>query len=142
MRFKEIDHLLYFAYGHNTNTKEMKRRCPDARYIGVAVLKNFKLVMKHFADIESSDGDQTQGVLWSISSKDLKTLDHDEGLHDHYNRIPIKVNMGDQELRAAAYIMDPSYRADAAPKDRYVDLVRQGYEEHDIPLDQLEQGLQ
>lgn len=142
MRFKEIDHVMYFAYGHNTNTDEMKKRCPDARYIGVAVLKNFRFILKHYADIEPSDGDQTYGVLWSITTKELKALDHDEGLHEHYNRIPVKVYMGDQDFRATAYIMDPGYNAEGPPDKKYVELVKQGYEEHDLPLDQLEQGLQ
>lgn len=142
MRFKEIDHILYFAYGHNTNTEEMKRRCPDARLIGTAVLKNFKLELRHFANIVHDEAAKTYGMLWSISIKELKTLDSDEGLHDHYNRIPVQVHLGDQILSATAYIMDPEYTAEGPPDKKYVELIAKGYEENDLPLDQLEQALQ
>lgn len=141
MRFEEIDHIMYFAYGHNTNSNEMKDRCPDARHIGHAVLKNFRFELNHFANIVSDDGAETHGVLWNISQKELKELDVDEGLHDHYNRIPVQVKFGDKTLQAAAYIMDPGYHPPDSLNKKYLKLVIEGYKENDLPLEQIKQAI-
>jgi hypothetical protein len=97
--------------------------------------------MRHYADIYPEDDAVTYGVLWSISGKDLKELDHDEGLHENYNRIPVQVHFGDRKLYATAYIMDPGYKNGHNPDKKYIELVAKGYEEHRIPLDQLRQAL-
>ena len=33
----------YFAYGSNMSYEQMKERCPDSKYVGVARLNGYKL---------------------------------------------------------------------------------------------------
>jgi gamma-glutamylcyclotransferase (GGCT)/AIG2-like uncharacterized protein YtfP len=141
MKIADIDHLYYFAYGHNTNTREMKHRAPTARFIAPAYIKNFRFLLKNYADIMPSDAAITHGVLYRINIKDLKQLDHDEGLHVHYNRIPVPAHVGDQTYQAMAYIMDPEYHVPHQPTKKYLDLVARGYQQHDLPLKQIQQAL-
>ena len=43
---------LYFAYGSNLNVLQMAQRCPDSVGISPAVLSDYKLVERSYADIE------------------------------------------------------------------------------------------
>ena len=141
MKTSDINTVYYFAYGHNTQSEAMKRRCPGAELIGKAVLKNFQLGFKHFSNIENIDGKSVIGVLWKISDRDLQALDDDEGLHRHYNRIPVEVHTKKKAYRAATYIMDPLYNPTAVPDKSYIRNLAIGYTEHDIPLSQITNAL-
>jgi len=142
MRIADIDHFYYFAYGHNTNSQEMLRRAPTARLIGSARLKNFQFILKNYSDIMPQDGASVMGVLWRVHLKDLDRLDHDEGLHINYNRIPVPVHCRGKTYRAMAYIMDPSYTEHDLPSRHYLKLVTQGYKEHNISLWQIKRALE
>lgn len=141
MRISEVDNILYFAYGHNTDNSEMARRCPSAKLIGKALLKNFKLVLKHFADIQNEEGAECYGLVWKIDHHDLKNLDKDEGYHRHYNRIPVEVEIKDGKAKVTTYIMDPGYKAHGLPTQKYVRMLSKGYKENDISLSQLETAI-
>jgi gamma-glutamylcyclotransferase (GGCT)/AIG2-like uncharacterized protein YtfP len=141
MRAKELETIIYFAYGHNTSTGTMMHRCPSAELIGVGVLHNFKLVLSHYANIENDDSAKVYGVLWRITPKDLKVLDSDEGLHDHYNRIPVEVHSKGRMFKSTAYIMDPAYHPNTDANDNYIKAIAKGYSEHGIPRDQLTQAI-
>lgn len=142
MKIADINHFYYFAYGHNTNTKEMLNRAPSAKLIGTAYIKNFKFLLKNYADIIPNDSSICHGVLYKIGLENLKELDHDEGLHVHYNRIPVPAHVGDQTYRAMAYIMDPEYHDPNSPSQEYLKIVLQGYQEHGLPMKQIKQALQ
>ena len=46
------DTYLYFAYGSNMNPERIRQRIPDARPVGRATLKGWRLVERLYADIE------------------------------------------------------------------------------------------
>ena len=142
MRISELSHVVYFAYGHNADNSEMARRCPSAELLGKGLLKNFKLVLKHYADIENKEDTECYGVVWKISQHDLKDLDGDEGFHIHYNRIPVEIELDGEKIRAMTYIMDPGYKASGLQKQKYVNMISKGYKENNIPLGQLEQAIE
>jgi len=119
----------------------MQHRCPNAELIGVGVLNNFKFALHHYANIVNDDREKTYGVLWRITYKDLKALDSDEGLHDHYNRIPVEVHSKGRMFRATTYIMDPAYKPNSDANDNYIKAIAKGYSEHGIPRDQLTQAI-
>lgn len=141
MKTSDINTVYYFAYGHNTQSEAMKHRCPGAELIGTAILKNFQLSFKHFSNIENHDGASITGVLWKISDDDLQALDDDEGLHSHYNRIPVEVHTKKKAYRATTYIMDPLYDPHSVPEKSYIRNVASGYAEHGIPLAQISDAL-
>ena len=58
--------IYYFAYGSNLHHLQMKRRCPNCRFIKKITLNNYKLTFrsKHgAADIEKKN---RQKSLWSF----------------------------------------------------------------------------
>jgi gamma-glutamylcyclotransferase len=144
MRLDDIGKIYYFAYGHNTNLEEFKKRVPDAERIGTAVLKHFTLTFHHFSNIEYRDNARVIGVLWHIERKSLKDLDHDEGFHKDYTRLPIQVfcDATDQQYDATCYIMDPAYTGNGLPTKEYLNMLLKGYRENHIPLIQLKRALE
>jgi gamma-glutamylcyclotransferase len=73
----------YFAYGSNMSYEQMKERCPDSKYVGVARLNGYKLDFTKMstlrgggvADIVESADDCVYGVLYTITDDDLAKLD-------------------------------------------------------------------
>ena len=84
----------YFAYGSNMSYEQMKERCPDSKYVGVARLNGYKLDFTKMstirgggvADIVESDDDCVYGILYTIIDDDLAKLDRFEGFPRMYNR--------------------------------------------------------
>jgi AIG2-like family len=70
----------YFAYGSNMDLDQMKRRCPDAEFLGPAVLPgcSFHINRRGVATVISSTG-KVHGILWEISSEDGRKLSRHEG---------------------------------------------------------------
>lgn len=142
MRAKEIENIHVFAYGHNTNTETIKHRCPNAKLVGTGVLENFEMTFNKFSNIQNHDGHKVYGIVWSVSHRDLLTLDNDEDLHQHYNRIPVEVHTKHGTIAASAYVMDPDYNPQVPPPKDYVNHIVQGYKEHGLPVEQIKQALQ
>lgn len=142
MRLDQLNTVNYFAYGHNTQAETIRERCPSARLVGTGVLHNFRLTFHKYANIENHDGEQVQGVVWNISESDLHHLDDDEGFHVHYTRIPVEVLVEGVPTRCTAYIMESAYHPAELPSPSYIQHVRKGYEEHGLPLSQLEQAVE
>ncbi|PHH78597.1 hypothetical protein CDD82_2956 [Ophiocordyceps australis] len=73
---------LYFAYGSNLHIKQMKRRCPNSRYIGRARLCNYRWQINErgFANIVETPGRCVDGLVYEIDQKDEAKLDINEGV--------------------------------------------------------------
>lgn len=91
---------LYFAYGSNMYWPQMQERCPSAKVIGPAFLKNYELAFTRFspkrkcgvADIIEAENKQVWGVVYQVSLSDLDLLDRFEGLHSKgYKHLSIEV---------------------------------------------------
>ena len=70
--------LYYFAYGSNLHHLQMKRRCPNCRFIKKITLKNYSLTFRSkygAADIEKKIGKKVYGALYTISKTAEKRLD-------------------------------------------------------------------
>ena len=69
--------MLYFAFGSNLDPEQMRERCPAHRQIGVAVLRDHKLVFPIFseswgggvASLQLSHGNDVWGVLHELSDR-------------------------------------------------------------------------
>lgn len=95
----------YFAYGSNMNPKQMSHRCPDAVPLGPAVLRDYVLVERKFADIDRKPGKQVNGMLWDISDNNLRALDRYEGYPELYIRYDVAVIFSGLTLKAIVYEM-------------------------------------
>ena len=125
--------ILYFAYGVNTNKQTFKQRVPSARYRSTATLDGYEFRWKQHAAILPKAGSTVHGVVWEIDRADLKDLDDYEF---NYRRETVQV-CSNRTLNAEAYFMTIK-ESTADDIDDYVDMVRLGYKEHGLPLEQLE----
>lgn len=79
--------MLYFAYGSNMDWEQMWKRCPSARFAGIAVLPNHRLAFTRksvkrgcgVADAVERDGGKVWGVVYDIDDLDVGRLDASEG---------------------------------------------------------------
>ncbi|HHX61087.1 MAG TPA: gamma-glutamylcyclotransferase, partial [Epulopiscium sp.] len=128
----------YAAYGSNMNLKQMKKRCPKAKVIGVGILNDYKLTFRGngHANIEASDGFQVPIVLWEITPTCERALDRYEGYPNYYIKKPILVETKSGSKKAMAYVMTSNYeKLKATPTATYYDIICQGYLDNHIPVD-------
>lgn len=133
--------MLYFAYGMNTNPKEMALRCPGASSMGHARLINHSFRFAQHADVELCADSYVDGVLWEITEEHLKSLDQLEGYPDYYNRVVATVIHGARSYHALVYRMQPGHLV-SEPTQGYYNLICEGYRAHGVPTDQLENCLE
>lgn len=73
---------LYFAFGSNMHLGQMHRRCPVSRYIGTAILPNYRFHInsRGYANVLFSAGDCVEGLVYLITEDDQMKLDMYEGV--------------------------------------------------------------
>jgi hypothetical protein len=131
----------YFAYGMNTNLKEMSDRCPLAINLGKCTLKNYELKFRHHADIDYKYGSEMEGVLWDITFDCEKALDSLEGYPFYYDKIEVVVNPIETintmtHIIAMAYTMT-SKGVEQLPSTHYEKCLMEGYLENGLDVDKL-----
>ena len=133
--------MFYFAYGMNTNRSSMTWRCPGAVSFGHARLLDHEFRFSHHADVIVSPGESVDGVLWLIDEDHLAELDMLEGYPLYYDRKILPVEYQDNIIMAECYRMQPDnisgYITDEYPSQGYLDMLLEGYLEHNIPDDQI-----
>lgn len=128
--------MLYFAYGMNTNTQGMARRCPGAVAHGHARLPGHRFRFAGPADVQVDRRDYVDGVLWDITPGCLRALDALEGFPHYYDRKWAQVEFAQGECSALVYCMQPGHK-NSPPSEGYFDMVYEGYREFGVPQDQL-----
>jgi len=83
--------FFYFAYGSNMNPERIRLRIPEARPLGRATLKGWRVAERLYADIEKARGGRVEGVLYCVSETELRRLDAYEGYPRVYDCIPVSV---------------------------------------------------
>lgn len=95
--------MLYFAYGANLNKRAMKRRCPASEPLHTAVLENYRLCFRRYADIGPENGAAVHGALWKVTPACMRALDMFEG--SEYRHITVNVAAEGKTFEAVAYVM-------------------------------------
>lgn len=83
--------VLYFAYGSNMCAAQMRERIPDAEKIGVGRLADYALVWDKQSKIDGSAkaniieraGSEVWGVVYRLSSDDMRKMDRHERSYEH-----------------------------------------------------------
>lgn len=132
--------MLYFAYGMNTDRTGMAQRCPGALSLGHARLRDHSFRFAVHADVMPCHNSWVDGVLWVIDQQHLNSLDRVEGYPWYYDRAELDVEHRGQLVKAHCYRMQPG-NDDAAPTQSYLDSVMRGYEQHNVPTDQILNSL-
>lgn len=107
--------MLYFAYGSNMDPKQMRCRCPSARCVGVACLRDHRLAFSRrsrtwkcgVADAVPAPGRRVWGVVYCIDPKEVSQLDRYEGYgpgrrRNAYRRRACTVHLDDKDASPLA----------------------------------------
>jgi len=122
----------YIAYGSNLSVEQMKQRCPDAKVIGMAAIRDWKLVFRVHATIEPAEGRVVPVLIWEISERDERNLDRYEGAPSYYRKEDMTVTMTDfegknpREVTATVYLMNDGHPI-RTPMKSYYDVLEEGY---------------
>ncbi len=132
---------LYMAYGSNLSVEQMRFRCPDARVIGKAYLKDWKLVFRFHADIEPCKGCRVPVLIWEISIQDEKRLDRYEGYPHYYIKKDLNAVMQDtgKNVKAMVYVM-ATMKNQEPPASHYYHVIEGGYKAFGFDLNVLERA--
>lgn len=132
---------LYMAYGSNLSVEQMRFRCPDARVIGKAYLKDWKLVFRFHADIEPCKGCRVPVLIWEISTQDEKRLDRYEGYPLYYIKKDLNAVMQDtgKSVKAMVYVM-ATMKKQEPPASHYYHVIEGGYKAFGFDINVLEKA--
>ncbi len=127
---------LVFAYGSNMNPRQMQRRCPGAKPVGVATLDGYRLTFVGksstwgggVATIEPDRRTVVIGFVWLLSAADLQSLDGFEGYPFVYDREFVQVALDDGEI---VWCQTHRHQADrvrrSEPSALYLRTILDGY---------------
>jgi gamma-glutamylcyclotransferase (GGCT)/AIG2-like uncharacterized protein YtfP len=116
------------------NPTDFARTCPSARMVCAdAVLFGYRLVFNGrsirrgggVANIESGRG-TVHGVLWDVPEHEVSALDRREGVPFVYSRIPVRVRVGGDWVRAQTYQLVRPLDDEIAPSPEYAQLILDG----------------
>jgi len=134
--------ILYFAYGSNMDSMRMRKRTPSAVATGTACLKHHHVVCNKLgqdgtakANIIPRQDTSTYGVLYEISTDEIKLLDTEE---TGYQRVEkMLLNHLNQEVHAQTYV---AFRLTHQPvtTEWYKSIIIQGATEHGLPDDYIQ----
>ena len=131
--------IYYFAYGNNLHHVQMKRRCPNCKFIKNMILKDYDLTFRSkygAADIQKKKGKKVYGGLYIISKVAEKRLD----IYEEYPTLYKKKFCKYQRKKIMTYIM-PRKTKLVPPTKRYLNIIKQGYKDCKINIKSLNEAL-
>ena len=146
--------MLYFAYGSNMHSAQMKERCPAATFVCLAKLPSHRLAftLKSFkrgcgvADVLYDEAKEVWGVVYKLPEDELTDLDKDEsfqpGRPDDQNEYTRENHYvwpeGDSEraLLVALYRGHPQLDP-PLPSDDYKRLIVEGARHWNLPAEYI-----
>ncbi|KAH9965414.1 Butirosin biosynthesis, BtrG-like protein [Russula dissimulans] len=86
---------LYFGYGSNIWIDQMSRRCPENKFVGVALLQGWCWIINQcgYATIIPSSEDYVYGFVYELSPADEASLDKYERVPDSYVKRSMPVQL-------------------------------------------------
>ncbi|HEV2105132.1 MAG TPA: gamma-glutamylcyclotransferase family protein [Candidatus Eisenbacteria bacterium] len=144
--------MFYFAYGSNLDPEQMARRCPGYVRVGLAALRDHRLVFpvtSHdwgggVAGVQAAHGATVWGMVYDLSEEAVAALDRYEGFrapgdhHNLYDREGVFVDLTrpddgsiPRRLRAWIYVARPANPS--PPSRRYLGAIVTGARFHQLP---------
>ena len=122
---------LYIAYGSNLNLGQMARRCPTAKVVGTAAMKNWRLRFRGsyggaVATVERFKGGSVSVLVWELQPQDEGALDIYEGWPQLYHKKTVRIMLNGKRVNAMIYIMNKEYPY-GRPGAGYFNIIRDGY---------------
>ena len=123
----------YISYGSNLNVRQMKYRCPTAKIVGTAVIRDYELLYKgsktgSYLTIEKKKGGVVPVAVWEVTAADEHSLDAYEGCPNFYYKKNVAVILDETGIKidAFVYIMHEE-RSLGIPIPAYVSTCKFGY---------------
>jgi cation transport regulator ChaC len=156
--------MLYFAYGSNMLSDQMRGRCPSATFSCIAALGDHRLAFTRtatgtwrgfgVADVVPHAGESVWGVVFRIQASEIDILDRKEGYrldrqNNAYRRIKLNVRKNGEArslLSAHTYVVCEREDPHPLPHRDYVARIIAGAIEWNLPaeyvrwLDSIEVG--
>jgi len=129
----------YFAYGSNLHHLQMKRRCPNCRFVKKIILHNYSLTFRSkygAADIEKKMGGKVYGGLYVISKVAERRLD----IYEEYPTLYKKMFFLNSNKKVMTYIMVKKTKL-APPTTKYLNVIKQGYKDCKLSMKSLNAAL-
>ena len=128
----------YLAYGSNLNIPQMRHRCPTAKIIGTAEIKDYELLFKgsktgSYLTIEPKKGATVPVAVWEVKQGDEANLDIYEGAPRFYYKKDMQIKCRYRKsgktrtISAFVYIMHED-RQLGVPSAYYVNTCLDGYD--------------
>ena len=131
--------VYYFAYGSNLHRIQMKRRCPNCRFVKKIILHNYSLTFRSkygAADIEKKIRGKVYGALYLISKTAEKKLD----IYEEYPTLYKKMYFKYDNKKVMTYIMAKKTKL-VPPTARYLNTIKQGYKDCKLNMKSLNAAL-
>src|SRR5574344_806428 len=121
----------YLAYGSNLNIAQMQMRCPHAKVVGTAVIKNYELLFKgsrtgSYLTIEKCENKYVPVAVWQVDEFDELRLDRYEGYPSFYYKTEMEINVNGKKVKAFVYITHED-RPLGIPSRMYLETCVDGY---------------
>ncbi|MBQ3692431.1 MAG: gamma-glutamylcyclotransferase [Clostridia bacterium] len=137
----------YLAYGSNLNVRQMKLRCPTARVVGTAEIKDYELLFKgsktgSYLTIEPKEGGIVPVAVWEVQTMDEASLNRYEGFPKFYYKKDMEIRYKGirtgrhRTVTAFVYIMHED-REIGIPSNRYISTCIEGYNDFGFNLNIL-----
>ncbi|KAM4055277.1 gamma-glutamyl cyclotransferase, AIG2-like domain-containing protein [Hirsutella rhossiliensis] len=124
--------VLYFAYGSNMSTAQMRQRCPHSTPVGLGLLSGWAWIINErgYANVVVEDRAEAPGVyglLYLLPPRDEERLDGYEGVPQAYEKVACEARrVRDGDLRAVdepvtvLVYVDRQRVAESVPRHEYV----------------------
>ncbi|CAM1502085.1 Fc.00g040690.m01.CDS01 [Cosmosporella sp. VM-42] len=132
----------YFAYGSNLHLKQMKKRCPNSKFIGCARLSNYRWQINErgYANVVEAEGRWVDGLVYEIDQKDEARLDINEGVSKNaYTKRHMPVLL--RRAQRALYRRPTSWIVDKGGPAKVSRLAKQGGQKADDLAQHWEQNV-
>jgi len=136
---------MYVAYGSNLDIVQMRRRCPECKFVGSGRLEGWRLMFKgempfSYATVEEWEGYKVPVAIYSISAEDEKRLDKYEGYPKHYQKREVTVQCEGRNIKGSIYVKPEEERLNP-PDSHYYALIYSAYEDLGFDVGILEEAL-
>jgi hypothetical protein len=144
LKYPAYNTALYFSFGSNMDREQLKKRTPQADYVGVGYVPDHDLVFNRkgsyrlggVASIVPASGVRAYGVVWAISPEELAEMDRFED-PNAYERVQKTVITNDgKELLCNVYIAFP--QGDIPADQPYLELIIKAAQTANLPCDWIE----
>jgi hypothetical protein len=129
---------IYFAYGSNLNTHDMKLRAPDSYPICAATLPDYRLTFTSVLTVERMPGEHVVGGLFYTSAGDTLLLDRYEGYPTFYEKRFTHVKIQGKREYVYFYAIPESNVRPSPPWGGYYETCAEGYRDFGLDIKELE----